>query len=103
MLWAHVGMLVILLVSFVRERNASVKWYALAIVFGVLILFGSLNESVIWGAVRYSKLAALPVGLYLGSHPQVAGFFLRQPWRVAVLVVLLLASQLVFSLHMTRS
>lgn len=102
-LWVHVGMLVTLLVSFVRERNASVKWYALAIVCGLLILFGSLNEYVIWGAVRYSKIAALPVGLYLGSHPQVAGFFLRQPWRVAVLVVLLLASQLVFSLHMTRS
>ena len=102
-LWAHVGMLVTLLVSFVRERNASAKWYALAIVCGLLILFGSLNQAIIWAAVRYSKIAALPVGLYLGSHPQVAGFFLRQPWRVAVLVVLLLASQLVFSLHMTRA
>jgi hypothetical protein len=101
-LWAHVGMLVTLLVSFIRERNAAAKWYGLAVVCGLLFLYCGLNQNIIWAAVRYSKIAALPLGFYFGSHPRFADFFLRRPWRVVALTGLLFASQLIYSLYMAR-
>jgi hypothetical protein len=96
-LWSHIGVLATLLIAFIRERSASAKWYGLAIVCGLLFLYGGLNQNIIWAAVRYSKIAALALGLYFGIHPKVADFFFRRSWRVVTLAGLLLASQFAFS------
>jgi hypothetical protein len=69
----------------------------LAVVGGLLFLYFGLNQRIIWAAMRYSKIAALPIGFYLGSHKNVSAVLSRCPWSIAALVVALLATQFVYS------
>ena len=72
------------------------KWYGLAIVGGLLFLFCGLNQNIIWAAIRYSKIAALPLGFYLGTQPRVVAALAQHPWVIAPLVVVLVASQFAY-------
>lgn len=99
-LWAHVALLAALCVVLCRSRDPVVKWYGLAIVGGLLFLYIGLNQLVIWAAMRFSKIAALPLGFYLGTHPRVATVLARHPWVIAPLVVVLLASQFAWGWYM---
>lgn len=100
-LWGHVALLVALGVAIFRLRDPAIKWCGLAIVGGLLFLFGGLNQNIIWAAVRYGKIAALPIGFYLGTQPRVAAAFAQHPWIIAPLAVVLLASQFAYCWYMT--
>lgn len=95
-LWAHVALLVTLCVALFRSRDSAMKWYGLAIVGGLLFLFCGLNQNIIWAAIRYSKIAALPLGFYLGTQPRVVAALAQHPWVIAPLVVVLVASQFAY-------
>jgi len=99
-LWAHVALLVALLVAFGRGRDPSTKWWGLAVVGGLLFLYTGLNQNIIWAAVRYSKITALPLGFYLGTRPRVASVLAQRQWIMAPLVVVLLASQFAYCWYM---
>ena len=95
-LWAHVALLVALFVAFCRSRDPSTKWWGLAIVGGLLFLYAGLNQNIIWAATRYSKIAVLPLGFYLGSRPRIGYALAQRPWFIATLGVALLVSQLIY-------
>jgi hypothetical protein len=99
-LWAHVALLVTLCVALFRERDPTVKWLGLAVVGGLLFLYGGLNQHIIWAALRYSKIAAIPLGFYLGTKPRVTAAVTQHPWIIVSLVVVLLASQLAYCWYM---
>ena len=99
-LWAHVAVLVTLCVALFRWRDSAMKWLGLAIVGGLLFLYSGLNQNIIWAAVRYSKIAALPLGFYLGTQPRVAAALAQNRWIIVSLVVVLLASQFAFCWYM---
>jgi hypothetical protein len=99
-LWAHVALLVTLCVALFRERDSAMKWLGLAIVGALLFLYGGLNQHIIWAAVRYSKIAAIPIGFYLGTKPCVAAAVTQHPWIIVPLVVVLLASQFAYCWYM---
>ena len=101
-LWAHVALLVALCVALYRSRDPAMKWYGLAIVGGLLFLYIGLNQNIIWAAMRYSKIAALPLGFYLGTQPRVAAALLQHPWIIVPLVVVLLASQFAWGWYMAE-
>jgi hypothetical protein len=101
-LWAHVALLAALLFAFIKETHASAKWYGLAIVGGLFFLYIGLNHNIVWAAVRYSKIAALPIGFYLGTHPRAAEAISKRIWSIVVVMVLLLTSQFAFSLYIAR-
>jgi hypothetical protein len=101
-LWTHAAFLFALAVAFWRVRDLSTKWWALAIVGGLLFLYTTLNQDIIWAAVRYSKLAAVPFGFYVGTRPRVAATLTRSQWVVAGLAVVLLATQLAFCWYMAE-
>lgn len=99
-LWAHVALLLALCVALFRSRDPAMKWCGLAIVGGLLFLYIGLNQNIIWAAVRYSKIAAIPLGFYLGTQPRVAAVLAQHPWVIAPLVVALLVSQFVYCWYM---
>jgi hypothetical protein len=99
-LWAHVALLVTLCVVLYRSRDPAVKWYGLAIVGGLLFLYCGLNQNIIWAAMRYSKIAALPLGFYLGTQPRVEAALAQHTWIIVPLVVVLLASQFAWGWYM---
>ncbi len=99
-LWAHVALLVALCVALYRSRDPSVKWYGLAIVGGLLFLYCGLNQKIIWAAMRYSKIAAIPLGFYLGTQARVAAALAQHTWIILPLVVVLLASQFAWGWYM---
>lgn len=101
-LWTHAAFLIGLALAFGRARDRSTKWWALSMVAGLLFLYSTLNQDIIWAAVRYSKLAALPFGLYLGSRTRMADTLTRSPWITAGLVLVLLATQLAFCWYMAE-
>lgn len=100
-LWAHVALLVTLCVVLFRSRDPAMKWCGLAIVGGLLFLYCGLNQNIIWAAVRYSKIAAVPLGFYLGTQPRVAAALAQHPWIIVPLVVVLLASQFAWGWYMS--
>lgn len=102
-LWAHVALLVALCVALFRLRDPAMKWCSLAIVGGLLFIYCGLNQNIIWAAMRYSKIAALPLGFYLGTQPRVAAVLAQYPWAIAPLVVVLLASQFAWGWYMAES
>jgi hypothetical protein len=61
-----------------------------------------LNQDIIWAAVRYSKIAALPIGLYLATRPPVMSAIEARRWIIPVLVIALLASQLAYCWYMVE-
>lgn len=99
-LWAHVALLAALCVVLYRSRDPVVKWYGLAIVGGLLFLYCGLNQNIIWAAIRYSKIAAIPLGFYLGTQPRVAAALTQHPLVIVPLVVVLLASQFAYCWYM---
>ena len=99
-LWAHVAVLVTLCVALFRWRDPATKWLGLAIVGGLLFLYSGLNQNIIWAAMRYSKIAALPLGFYLGTQPRVAAALAQHRWIIVPLVVVLLASQFAYCWYM---
>jgi hypothetical protein len=99
-LWAHVAVLVTLCVALFRWRDPATKWLGLAIVGGLLFLYSGLNQNIIWAAMRYSKIAALPLGFYLGTQPRVADALAQHRWIIVPLVVVLLASQFAYCWYM---
>jgi hypothetical protein len=101
-LWAHVGLLMALFVAFCRARDLSTRWWGLALVGGLLFLYVGLNQNIIWAATRYSKIAALPVGFYLGTRPRVASALAQRRWIIAAFVVVLLASQFAYCWYMAE-
>lgn len=101
-LWAHVALLVALCVALFRSRDPATKWSGLAIVGGLLFLYIGLNQNIIWAAMRYSKIAALPLGFYLGTQPRVTAVLAQRPWIIAPLVVVLLASQFAYGWYMAH-
>jgi hypothetical protein len=101
-LWAHVGLLMALFVAFCRARDLSTRWWGLALVGGLLFLYVGLNQNIIWAATRYSKIAALPVGFYLGTRPYVASALAQRRWIIAAFVVVLLASQFAYCWYMAE-
>lgn len=101
-LWTHAAFLFGLAVVYCRGHDRSTKWWALAFVGGLLFLYSTLNQDIIWAAVRYSKLAALPFGLYVGSRPRIADTLTRSRSVIAGLVVVLLATQLAFCWYMVE-
>ena len=101
-LWTHAAFLIGLAVAFSRGRDRSTKWWGLAIVGGLLFLYTTLNQDIIWAAVRYSKLAALPFGFYIGSRPHIAGTLVRSQWVMAGLAIMLLVTQLAFCWYMAE-
>lgn len=101
-LWAHVTLLVTLCVAFFRLRDPAMKWSGLAIVGGLLFLYVGLNQNIIWAAMRYSKIAAIPLGFYLGTQPRVVAALVQRPWIIVLLVVMLLASQLAYGWYMAH-
>jgi hypothetical protein len=103
-LWTQAALLFGLALAIVYGRgfDRSTKWWALAIIGGLIFLYSTLNQDIIWAAVRYSKLAALPFGLYIGSRPRIANTLMRSPWISAGLVLLLFATQLAFCWYMAE-
>ncbi len=101
-LWAHVGVLVTLCVALFRSRDPAVKWYGLAILGGLLFLYCGLNQNIIWAAMRYSKITAIPLGFYLGTQPRVVAALVQRPWIMVPVVVVLLASQFVYGWYMAH-
>ena len=101
-LWTHVALLVALLVAFGRGHDASIKWWGLAVVGGLLFLYTGLNQNIIWAAVRYSKITALPLGFYLGTRPRVASVLAQHQWIMAPLVIVLLVSQFAYCWYMAE-
>lgn len=101
-LWAHVALLVALGWALFRLRDPAMKWCGLAIVGGLLFVYCGLNQNIIWAAMRYSKIAALPLGFYLGTQPRVAAVLAQRPWVIAPLVIALLASQFVLCWYMVH-
>jgi predicted neutral ceramidase superfamily lipid hydrolase len=101
-LWAHVALLVTLCVALFREPDPAVRWLGLAVVLGLLFLYGGLNQNIIWAAMRYSKIAAIPLGFYLGTKPRVTAAVAQHPWIIVPLVMVLLASQFAYCWYMAR-
>jgi hypothetical protein len=101
-LWTNVALLVALGMAFGRGRDSSTKWWGLAVVGGLLFLYSGLNQDIIWAAMRYSKIAALPLGFYLGTRPHVASALTQHQWRMVPLVVVLLASQFAYGWYMAE-
>jgi hypothetical protein len=101
-LWTHVAVLGALALSFFRNRSSCLKWYGLAIVGGLLFLFVGLNQDIIWAAVRYSKIAALPIGFYLATQPRIISAIDARRWIIPVLVVTLLSTQIAYSWYMAE-
>jgi hypothetical protein len=96
------SLLIALLVAFGRRRDPPTQWWGLAVVGGLLFLYIGLNQDIIWAAVRYSKIAALPLGFYLGTRPRVASVLAQRQWIIAPLVVVLLASQFAYCWYMAE-
>jgi hypothetical protein len=101
-LWSHAVFLIGLAIAFGRRRERSTKWWGLGITGGLLFLYTTLNQDIIWAAVRYSKLAALPFGLYIGTGPHIAAVLARSQWAMAGLAIVLLSTQLAFCWYMAE-
>lgn len=101
-LWTHVALLVAVGVALFRWPDPATKWWGLAIIGGLLFLFLGLNQNIIWAAIRYSKIAALPIGFYLGNQPRVTAALTQSPWIIVLLVIVLLASQFAYCWYMTQ-
>ena len=99
-LWTHVGMLIGLAIALGRGRDLT-KWWGLAIVGGLLFLYTTLNQDIIWAAMRYSKIAALPIGFYVGRRPHIATALTRLQ-VMAGLAIVLLATQFAFCWYMAE-
>ena len=101
-LWAHVALIVALWVAVVRGRVQATRWYAVAILSGMSFLYVGLNQDIVWAAVRFSRLLAVPIGWEAGIRWRDRPRGARDVPIAAAIILLLLAMQFAYCWYMAR-
>ena len=100
---AGFALLTVLSLGLSIKNAGPSKYLAIAISSAVFLLFVFLNQTVIWGAARFSRLLVLPLALgwssfSTGKNSQKIISCINSP----VFVLLLFASQVVFAWYQAR-
>jgi hypothetical protein len=98
------GLLFVSIVSLVLSARYKYQYfeYGIAISITSLIIFFTLNQEIIWGAVRFGRLVAIPLILIVNSRNELKRIVWWKSPPVIALFLILFISQVVFAWYMAQ-